>query len=278
MLEYSLIYSIAMTRELITPQELQASYFQQGYNLKDSIDGTLLGGGCQAASLLMLLRSALASPNLFMNSIASSAKELGFSFHDEKFSTRISYPAVAAIAAAMLPNYQVTLLHKSSRENIASDTDNRFFHRESREKYLAMPELENLRIDFAVSEEEQIKRMIEALRNEAFVLPLFQSNILYASNSEATKNFWHAVLLYDYNESNTFQVLDPNPGFTRIADFEKKKERGLKIRAGLWGYEQAQSFAKKFHPFGDIAYDLSLEKFKKAFRGFSTIVTPKKFI
>ncbi len=250
-------------------------YFQQGYNYSEySPDGkTPLGGGCQASSLLIALRIVNNNPSISMSAIEQEAKQLGLSFFDPIYSTRISYVAVPIIAASLLKQSKVNLFLSSTRKELDETKPETFFHIEAIKFYTNPPKLKNLKILMGVNDSSQLNEIKICLEQEGLVIPLVNTNIIQGSEDLETENFMHAVIIDRFEKDKGFHIIDPSPGFTHLPEFKEERAQGtFKVQANTMNAQEAKEFAKEYHPRKDIEYSVDERTLLSSLRGAITTI------
>lgn len=258
---------------------LDRCFYQQGYNYVDSVPSgeVKMGGGCQASSLLMSIRLATENPDWSMDAIEAKAKELDLIFYDRGYADRISYVSIPIIAASLLPNFKVSTQVEIAKENIKEESTN-IFGREFNKRYLNMPSLGNLTTEYGVKKYDQVKNMIDVLKSGGLVIPLVHPNTLFETDNPNTKDFLHAIVLTGFNdERQTISVIDPNPGFSSIPDFARRKNEGkLKIPSDrIHSIENANRVASKHHPKKSVIYEITPLLLEQSLRSVHTTIISK---
>lgn len=242
-------------------KRLDNCYYQQGYNYVDSVPSgeVKMGGGCQASSLLMSIRLATENPDWSMDAIQAKAEELGLVFYDRGYADRISYVSIPIIAASLLPGFKVHTQVEIAKENITEESTS-IFGREFNKRYLNMPPFENLTTEYGIEKCDQVKNMISVLKNGGLAIPLVHPNTLFETNNPDTKNLLHAIVLIGFNiERQTISVIDPNPGFSNVPEFARRRNEGkLKIPSDrIHSIEKANKVAGKYHPKKSVVYEIT---------------------
>ena len=252
-------------------------FYQQGYNYRELVPTgeTKLGGGCQASSLLMGIRLMSGNTNLSMDLVAERAKELELVFFDRGFADRLSYVAIPLVAASLLPEHLVTTMHAKAQENIGDESAN-VFGRETNKRYGNMHTTSNLVPIFSVNPYYQVRKMVSVVEKGGIAIPLVHPNTLFQNDNPDTQGFLHAVVLTNFDSATqTFSVIDANPGFSSIPNFSRRKEEGkIKIPSDrIHTLEMADRVASRFHPKKSVIYEVSASQLEKALRTVSTTIS-----
>lgn len=259
-------------------KDLASFYWQQGYNYKQfAPDGkTKIGGGCQAASLLMAIRIANDNPIISMNDIQYFVEKNGLSFHDPEYSNRIAYISIPVVSALMIPKASVKLLHTNTIETMQhQETDKcTYYEKENIKTYPHMPRTENLSTVFGVQIKDQITEIKIVLSKGGICIPLVSPNVLFARDNPATRESLHAIVLGDYDSNtDTVRILDPDPGFAQKSSFLTRNEDKLQIKSNYMSFDMVQKHAKQWHPFESIDARLPIKRINDSMGDCVTLIS-----
>lgn len=223
-----------------------------------------------------------------MLDIANMAEKSGVGFFDLEYATKISYAAIYTIANLALPNHRVDFYHTAAYEEIRAQKPTNYFGIEARKVYLDMNGKQTTH--YGANEYSQAASISKTLRNGGAAIPLLDANTLYGNKKKkgilklADKNSshkgkaspLHVVALTGLTESGDISVVDPEPGYSNTPILALLDSLNmLRIKSGKLTYDQAQEYAKKYHPYHSVYYSLPTTTIIDALRWCTITINPR---
>ncbi len=247
-------------------------YYRQGYNYaKLTPDGTQkVGGNCQTAALIIGIRMITGESSLSVNRAIEWIKECNHVVLDEGFSPRIVYPTISYVIASQIPTVKVELTIKPSRSELEKALPDNYYWKISNAHYLNPPKLRNLIISYGNYETTTYQKIIDTISKGGISIPLLHTNTLHGINDSSSDSLLHAVIVTKSINTGQVKIIDPEPGIYYKEMKNKKGEPTFKVKPNTMSFSEADSFAKKYHPRKTVVYEIDIETFRNALRGYST--------